>query len=485
MPRLSSRTVVNSAKILQVRRLTNNNSWHLQQRFRLFSIMGSKEGDIPDEHHVRRNGHLGKWLPEDHRVHKDWLGGVIDHVDNNKQELHPVLKEFKGLIEGDTRMYLLASSMFEQLPRKKPYNKDPTGHRQVRDYQHMLQLLNHFLTTAPSWNDKSHRVGLVGLPINALLDWPMGTSSGFAFFLDPKVNAMLKKVLDAWGEYLQSPASAEVLGTDRGGWFGETGAKDLTATANIGKTNHNFEDMFICDPSAKHHGFKSWDDFFTRLFREDIRPVAAPDNPDVIANACESMPYNVAHGVKARDRLWIKGQPYSVIDMLAHDELAEQFVGGTVYQAFLSALSYHRWHSPVSGKIVKAYVQDGTYYSEPPFEEFTESQAADEAGEATAQGYITATATRAIIFIEAESSAIGLMAVIAVGMAEVSTCDITVKEGQHVKKGDQIGMFHFGGSTHCLLFRKGVDVRGFPEPGRDHNVPVRGELGVVKSGSHS
>lgn len=40
--------------------------------------------------------------------------------------------------------------------------------------------------------------------------------------------------------------------------------------------------------------------------------------------------------------------------MLAHDKLAEQFVGGTVYQAFLSALSYHRWHSPVSGKIVKA-----------------------------------------------------------------------------------------------------------------------------------
>ena len=27
-----------------------------------------------------------------------------------------------------------------------------------------------------------------------------------------------------------------------------------------------------------------------------------------------------------------------------------------------------------------------------------------------------------------------------------------------MKKGDQIGMFHFGGSTHCLLFRKGVDV---------------------------
>ena len=42
-------------------------------------------------------------------------------------------------------------------------------------------------------------------------------------------------------------------------------------------------------------------------------------------------------------------------------------------------------------------------------------------------------------------------------MAEVSTCDITVKEGDVVKKGQQIGMFHFGGSSHCLIF--GPDVK--------------------------
>ena len=383
------------------------------------------------------------------------------------------------MIEGDTRIYLLFSSMFEQIPKKKPYSKSPTGLRQVRDYEHMLLVLNHLLTTAPSWNDKSHRVGLVGLPINAMLDWPMGTSSGFAAFLDPEINFMLKKVLNVWGEFLCSPASADVLGTDPQGWFGETGKTDLTATANIGETSYSFEDMYVCEPSAKHLGFKSWDAFFTRAFREGIRPVAAADNPNVIANVCESRPYNIAHGVKARDKFWLKGQPYSVIDMLAQDELAEHFVGGTIYQAFLNALSYHRWHSPISGKIVKAYVHDGTYYSEPLFEDFTESHGADKANESTGQGYITATATRAILFIEADNPAIGLMAVLAVGMAEVSTCDITVKEGQHVEKGDQIGMFHFGGSTHCLLFRKGVNVHGFPKPGREHNVPVRSKLAVV------
>ena len=414
-------------------------------------------------------------------MHREWLGGIIDHVDQNPKELHPVLKEFKDMIEGDTRIYLLFSSMFEQIPKKKPYSKSPTGLRQVRDYKHMLSVLNHLLTTAPSWNDKSHRVGLVGLPINAMLDWPMGTSSGFAAFLDPKVNAMLKKVLNAWGEFLCSPESADVLGDDSHGWFGKVGKTDLTATANIGETSYSFEDMYVCEPSAKYHGFKSWDAFFTRAFREGIRPVAAADDPNVITNVCESKPYNMAHGVKARDHFWLKGQPYSLIDMLAHDKLAEKFVGGTVYQAFLNALSYHRWHSPVSGKIVKASVQDGTYYSEPLFEDFTESHGADAANESTGQGYITATATRAILFIEADNSAIGLMAVLAVGMAEVSTCEITVKEGQHVEKGEQIGMFHFGGSTHCLLFRKGVNVQGFPKSGGEHNIRVRSKLAVVKS----
>ncbi|KAL6163232.1 hypothetical protein ACJQWK_10824 [Exserohilum turcicum] len=66
-------------------------------------------------------------------------------------------------------------------------------------------------------------------------------------------------------------------------------------------------------------------------------------------------------------------------------------------------------------------------------------------------------------------------------MTEVSTCDITVKEGDRVRKGEEIGMFHFGGSTHCLIFRKEVKLEGFPDTQNiEHNVPVRSKLAVVK-----
>ncbi|KAJ5605213.1 hypothetical protein N7510_010367 [Penicillium lagena] len=435
-------------------------------------------------HHLHR---IGNWLPADHEAHREWLGGVIKKVDDDPHKpLHPVLQEFQHLIDTNTRVYMLLAGMFKEIPHKKPYAHDPTGRPQIRDPPHLLRVLNHLLTTAPSWTDKSHRVGLVGLPINAILDWPMGTPSGYAAFLDPEINAMIKKVLDAWGEFLRSPASAEVLNDSSHGWFGPSGSRDLTSVAKVGPTmatTLDFQAMFQCDPSAPHHGFTSWDDFFTRQFREGMRPVADPEDGRVIVSACEAQPYRIAHQVAARDSFWMKSQPYSVLDMLAHDPRAPSFVGGTVYQAFLSALSYHRWHAPVSGKVVAAYVVPGTYYSEPLFSGVGnpggQTHDIDLAGEVTSQAYITATATRAVILIECDEPAIGLMAFIGVGMAEVSTCEISVREGDRLRKGDQIGMFHFGGSTHCLMFRKGVKVSGFPQPGLGENVPVRSRLAVV------
>jgi phosphatidylserine decarboxylase len=153
--------------------------------------------------------------------------------------------------------------------------------------------------------------------------------------------------------------------------------------------------------------------------------------------------------------------------MLNWDELTPDFDGGTVYQAFLSALSYHRWHSPVNGTIKKAYVVNGSYY--------LENQC---------QAFLTAVATRALIFIEADNPDIGLMCVMPVGMAEVSSCEISVQPGQRVKKGDQLGMFHFGGSTHCLIFRPEVNISftDYQQPGLEAaNVRVNSQIAVVAS----
>jgi len=68
-------------------------------------------------------------------------------------------------------------------------------------------------------------------------------------------------------------------------------------------------------------------------------------------------------------------------------------------------------------------------------------------------------------------------------MVEVSSNEITVKEGDKVKKGDQLGMFHFGGSTHCLIFRPGVnivfDTRGQTPSLDTVNIPVKSKIATV------
>lgn len=138
-------------------------------------------------------------------------------------------------------------------------------------------------------------------------------------------------------------------------------------------------DLFACPNTdvSDHFGFKSWDDFFTKKFKPGIRPVAAPDDDDVIANACESAPFRIARNVPMKSKFWIKGQPYSLIDLLHNDPWTSKFEGGTLYQAFLSALSYHHWNSPVSGTIVKAYNLDGSYYGADLSQGFDNPRGAD------------------------------------------------------------------------------------------------------------
>ena len=407
---------------------------------------------------------VGPWLPSDQTHFEQWMAKLTAGTENAKEPLLPVIEEFRQLIEEDPQLFMLFNQMFEQVPRTKFFSKDPTGKPQIKNYRQMLSVMNRILTRAPEFN----KTGLVGFPINAILDWPMGTPAGTTAFLNEKVNRQLKKILNQWAIFLGSPDSRQVLSDDPArGWFG----RDARAAMPT------FVQDFICDPTQPYYGFASWDDFFTRRFREGRRPVASPADDGVIANACESAPYRIAQEVKLADRFWIKAQPYSLQHMLAMDPLAGEFAGGTVYKAFLSALSYHRWHSPVSGRVVRTRLIDGAYYAEALAEGF------DPAGPNESQGYITQVASRALIFIEADNPEIGLMALLFVGMAEVSSNDITVYEGQRVKKGDQLGMFHFGGSTHCLIFRPQVklkfDLHGRTPGLHSANIPVRDRIATV------
>lgn len=63
----------------------------------------------------------------------------------------------------------------------------------------------------------------------------------------------------------------------------------------------HFESDIIYDPQALHHGFKSWDDYFTRQDRLGVRLIASLEDEDVITNAYKVAPYRLAHNIKAHD----------------------------------------------------------------------------------------------------------------------------------------------------------------------------------------
>ncbi|MBV9204912.1 MAG: phosphatidylserine decarboxylase family protein, partial [Actinobacteria bacterium] len=270
---------------------------------------------------VRRQG---GWLPEDQEDLEAWLAGHRERVRSKDEQvvLHPVIAEFEDLIDTDpvVRMYL--NQMIAQVPQARQYRK-----RHLESVQQMLRLINEVLTMAPEFSEDA----MVMLPLGAILDWTMGTRAGFAAFRDRRVNAMVKKILTAWCEFLNSGDSRYVLNDSPSGW------KCAAARRAIGIEQYKY------DPDDEYWGFASWNDFFTRRFKEGERPVHSPDDDNVIVSACESTPYGLATDVQRQDRFWIKSQPYSLQDMLANDESVDLFVGGTVYQAFLSATNYHRW----------------------------------------------------------------------------------------------------------------------------------------------
>ena len=404
------------------------------------------------------------WLPADQDALESWLAGHRERVEAKGEQvpLHPVITEFAELIDTDPIVGMYLQEMIAQVPRSNRYRK-----RHLDSVEQMLRLINEVLTVAPEWGDSA-----VVTPLGTILDWTMGTPAGFAAYRDPRINAMIKKILAAWCAFLDSPDSLYVLNESPSGWMCDEARRAIGI------------EQFEHDPTDEHWGFTSWNDFFTRRLKDGARPVASPDDDKVIVNACEATPYRIATDVKRQGRFWIKSQPYSLQDMLANDDSVDQFVGGTVYQAFLSARNYHRWHSPVAGTIVKAFVQSGTYYSE------ADSEGKDAVNPPNSQSYLAHVAVRAIILIDADDPAIGLVALVAIGMSEVSSCLISthVTGGQHVAKGEELGTFQFGGSTHCLVFRQGViadfSLEALPQPDNPDApvVRVRSKLATARDG---
>ncbi|KAI5989205.1 phosphatidylserine decarboxylase family protein [Pisolithus orientalis] len=377
--------------------------------------------------------------------------------------LNPIVQEFKEYIEREGVVYAAFNQMFEQAP--SPQNEDQA---KIEDYVDLMEMIDTQLTAAPSYGGGASDMA-AAVPYYAIISRFCNTPAGYSAFTDPGVNERLGRVFNAWNEYLRSVDSTDVIYDGEGGWLSTTALNAMVQHAGGDPGQDTFDNFYVCDTTDPHYGFKSYDELFVRELKAVHRAVVSPDDTAIVNSACTSTVYEIYYNLKKTDRFWIKDTPYSLNHMLAEDDLVDTFVGGTVIQAMLASLDYHRWRSPVDGTVVKTRLISGLTHPNPPPTYYAAclDDVQDDFDVITrSQDFVTAISTRALIFIQAEDP-VGLICFVGVGLCEVSTCEITVKEGQVLKKGDQLGMFHFGGSTHCLVFGGDVTVTQIMQPGKD------------------
>ena len=76
------------------------------------------------------------------------------------------------------------------------------------------------------------------------------------------------------------------------------------------------------------------------------------------------------------------------------------------------------------------------------------------------------TQTRGLIVLD---SPVGLVAILPIGMAQVSSVNMVAVEGAYLNKGDEFGYFLFGGSDIIMLFEEKSDVVMTAAPGIHYN----------------
>ena len=248
-------------------------------------------------------------------------------------------------------------------------------------------------------------------------------------------------------------------------------------------------------------GWKNFNEFFARHINPSFRPIADRDDPTVIVSPADCSfdgVWDINEETADVTTFDVKGVPWSISQLL-DDEASgtyygPAFAGGVFTHSFLGPTDYHRQHAPVSGRVLEAKVIPGLCYLEVVVKEadlkspdgrprlgmhrqiipkkddprvISHSEAirrnqqrsqdaptdlVPDAPDSPGYQFIQA---RGLILIESE---IGLVAVLPIGMAQVSSVVLSVKKGDYVEKGQEISCFQLGGSDIIMVFQKDAKV---------------------------
>ncbi|CAG8454284.1 9384_t:CDS:2 [Dentiscutata heterogama] len=226
------------------------------------------------------------------------------------------------------------------------------------------------------------------------------------------------------------------------------------------RTFYDTESYTMSNYEAPRGGWHSFNDFFARKLLPGARPIDSPSDPAVIVSPADST-FNGAWDINDDSIVVLKEIPWTIGELLANSQYKDEFVGGIFMHSFLVPYNYHRVHAPIDGIVIEAKVIPGQAYCDVTVKKDAQGKMIlrpsrkflrkDELDVPDPPGYQFCQA-RGLVIID--SPKVGKVAVLPVGMAQVSSVILSTKVGGELKKGDEIGYFQFGGSDVCLVFQK-------------------------------
>jgi phosphatidylserine decarboxylase len=208
-----------------------------------------------------------------------------------------------------------------------------------------------------------------------------------------------------------------------------------------------------------HGGWKSFNQIFARHFKPGYRPIAAISDQSVIVMPADST-FGGQWEIRKDSHVTVKKLNWKVSELLEGSPYKNRFENGLFMHSFLSPTDYHRQHAPVGGKVLEARVIKGQVYLEVeaiPIEGSPSKHSLILKRKLTSldtPGYQFAQ-SRGLIVLE---TPLGLVAVLPIGMCQVSSVIITAEVGVTLRKGEELSYFQFGGSDIILLFESSSNV---------------------------
>ena len=203
-------------------------------------------------------------------------------------------------------------------------------------------------------------------------------------------------------------------------------------------------DLDVTTFAKSPYDFKSFNEFFYRRLKPSARPIDADTQVAVFPADGRHL---VFQDVDQADGFYVKGSKFSLAELFGEDALPEEqrvrtrtFAGGAMVISRLCPVDYHRFHFPCGGVPGNAEKIKGPLYSVSPI-------ALRKCVKYLVQN------KRVITLIE--SPEFGAVASIEVGATNVGSIVQVYPPGHPMQKGEEKGLFKFGGSCVITLFQRG------------------------------